>query len=200
MAASTTRSMERCALATQPKQLNADTRMRRRKQQCRLRTSNKGVAELLKNKDCLNFVKGVIHQVSKSTKNPFISDDPQEILRGVLIDFSQQYTNDGKPVAGRAYPRDIEYGIGSLGISPLVGTGILPQAAAYHYAETVLHELIHFAGRGGNYSDRQLVRAIGEMGAVPKQYKKWFESFSGDPDENSGFFDAVLQFYCPRKD
>lgn len=154
---------------------------------------------LLRRGDCGSFAQNLINQVANTTGNPFFSDYVPDLLKGIVIDFSQQYA--GKPVAGRAHPIDDFTGVGVLGLSPQSSKDLTERGLrfrTYEYVETVLHELIHFAGNNGRYTDRQLVEAIGAMGAVPREYQSWYDSLPRDNAEaNSRFFDAVLQKHCP---
>jgi hypothetical protein len=154
---------------------------------------------LLRRGGCGTFVQKLINQLG-TKDNPFSSDYLPDLLSGVKIDFSQQYDSKGNPVAGRAYARDKD-GVAKLGLSPTDATSLTPygyRQNTYEYVETVIHELIHFSGSKGRYTDREVVLALDAMGAIPDgDWKKAFNRLSKDDVHgNSGFFDGILRLHC----
>ena len=161
---------------------------------------------LLRRGDCGNFVERLINQLGTKA-NPFISDYVPDLLSAVNIVIAPQYDRKGVHVAGKAYERG-KNSVGKLGVSPLDAEGLGSPSdygyrdAQYQYIETVLHELIHFSGQNGRYTDREVVLALDAMGAIPKG--DWRDAFNrlakDDLHGNSGFFDGILQLHCPGPD
>ena len=161
---------------------------------------NRAIKVMLSNRDCATFVENLINKVAERTKISFIADYLPDLLDNVQVDFSQQYMRDGTPIAGKAPPRDAA-GIAHLGISPRSAKGLTEigyKNAVYTYAETYLHELIHYAGGTRRYTDQELAEAAVALGNLPEGAKKWFDQIKpGDIKGYSDFYDSILQNHCP---
>jgi RHS repeat-associated protein len=161
----------------------------------------KNLEALLETGNCVKFFGDLITKVAEITGNSSHSTSALGLF-DKISDFKLREptkTASGIPVGG-SVSGSIGNGDAIIFITEKYGS---PDSSRvrYIYTETLLHEMLHLAGRNGNYNDVQLAEAVVKLGGLSAEDNDYLKTL--DITKNPGasaFLDYMLQKNCPGKE